>query len=187
MAQHQGDREFTGEKQYIENVINIDRVARVVRGGRRFRFRALVVVGDGKNKVGVGVSKASDVQGAVTKAIASAKKSMVEIPMYRTTIPHSIEAKHSGAHVLLKPAGEGTGIIAGGVVRAVIEVTGISDLLSKSLGSSNKLNTAYATLEALQGLKSSKDWITTKSKPASKKPTDNNKDSKKAAKQEVKA
>jgi len=96
---------------------------------------------------------------------------MIEVPMYRTTIPHIIESKHSGAHVLLKPAGEGTGIIAGGVVRAVIEVTGITDLLSKSLGSSNKLNTAYATLNALQSLKSSKDWVTTKNaKKAAKQP-----------------
>lgn len=150
----------TGEKQYIENVINIDRVARVVRGGRRFRFRALVVVGDGKRKVGVGVAKGSDVQGAVTKAIAVAKKDMTTVALYRSTIPHDIEAKRSGAHVLLKPAGSGTGIIAGGVVRAVIEVTGIKDVLSKSLGSSNKVNTAYATLEALGALKASSEWIT---------------------------
>ena len=148
------------EKQYIENVINIDRVARVVRGGRRFRFRALVVVGDGKNKVGVGVSKAADVQGAVTKAIAVAKKDMRTVSLYRSTIPHGIEAKHSGAHILLKPAGQGTGIIAGGVVRAVIEVTGIHDVLSKSLGSSNKVNTAYATVKALTELASADQWVT---------------------------
>lgn len=148
------------EKQYIENVINIDRVSRVVSGGRRFRFRALVVVGDGKNKVGVGIAKAGDVQGAVTKAIAVAKKDMTTISLYKSTIPHTIESKHSGAHIILKPAGEGTGIIAGGVVRAVIEVTGITDLLSKSLGSSNKINTAYATLAALQALEPADKWIT---------------------------
>jgi len=160
--------EIKEEKQYIENVINIDRVARVVRGGRRFRFRALVIVGDGKRKVGIGVAKGADVQGAVTKAISVAKKNLVTVSIYRTTIPHSIETRYGGAHVLLKPASEGTGIIAGGVVRSVVEVTGITDLLSKSLGSSNKLNTARATLEALQALKPAKDWVTT-TKPPDKK------------------
>ena len=139
-------------KEFEEVVINIDRVARVVKGGRRFRFKALVVVGNRKNKVGVGVAKGADVQAAIAKATAIAKKHLVTIPVVNETIPHDMEVKLSGARVLIKPAAPGTGIIAGGVVRAVIGVTGIRNLLSKSLGSTNKVNIAYATVEALAGL-----------------------------------
>ena len=146
-------------KEFEEVVINIDRVARVVKGGRRFRFKALVVVGNRKNKVGVGVAKGADVQAAIAKATAIAKKHLVTIPVVNETIPHDMEVKLSGARVLSKPAAPGTGIIAGGVVRAVIGVTGIRNLLSKSLGSTNKVNIAYATVEALAGLVPREQWV----------------------------
>lgn len=146
------------EKQFEEIVISIDRVARVVKGGRRFRFKALVVVGDKKGKVGVGVSKGADVQVAVQKATDVAKKSMITVPVQNGSIPHDVEIKLSGARVLLKPASPGTGVIAGGVVRNIIGVTGITDLLSKSLGSSNKVNIAYATLAALKSLVPRSEW-----------------------------
>lgn len=154
-------------KQFEELVINIDRVARVVKGGRRFRFKALVVVGDRKNKVGVGVAKGSDVQLAIAKATDVAKKSMITIPIVNGTIPHDNEVKYSGARVLLKPAAPGTGIIAGGVVRSIIGVTGINNLLSKSLNSTNKVNIAYATIENLRSLVPKEEWITN-DKPAKK-------------------
>lgn len=146
-------------KQFEEVVINIDRVARVVKGGRRFRFKALVVVGDRKTKVGVGVSKGADVQTAVAKATDVAKKNMITIPVLNATIPHDAEVKLSGARVLIKPAAPGTGIIAGGVVRQVIGVTGINNMLSKSLGSTNKVNIAYATIEALKTLVPKDQWL----------------------------
>ena len=146
-------------KQFEEIVINIDRVARVVKGGRRFRFKALVVVGDRKNKVGVGVAKGADVQTAVAKATDTAKKHMIKIAVVGETIPHEAEVKLSGARVFIKPAAPGTGIIAGGVVRSVISVTGIRNLLSKSLGSTNKVNIAYATVEALSGLIPREQWL----------------------------
>ena len=146
-------------KQFEELVINIDRVARVVKGGRRFRFKALVVVGDRKTKVGVGVSKGADVQTAIAKATDVAKKNMIVVPVTNTTIPHDMEVKLSGARVMIKPAAPGTGIIAGGVVRQIIGVTGISNLLSKSLGSTNKVNIAYATIKALEGLVPREQWL----------------------------
>ncbi len=154
---------------FQEEVINIDRVSRVVKGGRRFRFKALVVVGDGKTQVGVGVSKGQDVQSAVAKATDVAKKNLITIPVINGTIPHEAEVKLSGARVLIKPAAPGTGVIAGGVVRQVIGVTGINNLLSKSLGSTNKVNIAYATIEALQSLVSREKWVTTAQKKASSK------------------
>ncbi|HYG83774.1 MAG TPA: 30S ribosomal protein S5 [Verrucomicrobiae bacterium] len=157
------------EKQFEELVINIDRVARVVKGGRRFRFKALVVVGDRKTKVGVGVAKGQDVQAAVAKATDIAKKNLITIPVVNDTIPHDIEVKVSGARVLLKPAAPGTGIIAGGVVRAIIGVTGIRNLLSKSLGSTNKVNIAYATVDALKSLVPADQWITAPKKRTAKK------------------
>lgn len=148
------------EKQYDERVVNIDRVARVVKGGRRFRFRALVVVGDRKGRAGIGISKGSDVTTAVSKAVEVAKKNLVAIPITKGTIAHEAESKVSGAHILVKPAAAGTGLIAGGVVRTVLEVSGVSNALSKSLGSSNKINTAYATLNALQSIQPSSKWLT---------------------------
>lgn len=165
-------------KEFEEIVINIDRVARVVKGGRRFRFKALVVVGNNKGKVGVGVSKGQDVQTAVAKATDVAKKHLITVPIERETIPHDVEVKVSGAQVLIKPAAPGTGIIAGGVVRQIIGVTGIRNMLSKSLGSTNKVNIAYATIEALQSLVPRDQWLN--AKPA-KKTAD-----KKAVKEETK-
>jgi small subunit ribosomal protein S5 len=159
-------------KQFEELVINIDRVARVVKGGRRFRFKALVVVGDRKNKVGVGVSKGQDVQTAIAKAADVAKKNMITIPVASgETIPHDAEVKVSGAQVLIKPAAPGTGIIAGGVVRSIIGVTGIRNMLSKSLGSTNKVNIAYATIDALKSLVPKDEWLNTSKKAAPKKAT----------------
>ncbi len=155
-------------KQFEELVINIDRVARVVKGGRRFRFKALVVVGDRKNKVGVGVSKGQDVQTAIAKAADVAKKNMITIPIAGDSIPHDAEIKFAGAQVLIKPAAPGTGIIAGGVVRSIIGVTGIHNMLSKSLGSTNKVNIAYATIEALKSLVPKDEWLNA-SKKAPKK------------------
>ncbi|MFZ2276010.1 MAG: 30S ribosomal protein S5 [Candidatus Nanogingivalis sp.] len=147
------------EKQFEELVINIDRVSRVVKGGRRFRFKALVVVGDKKTKVGVGVAKGQDVTAAIAKATNVAKKNMVEIALEGNTIPHEVEKKVTGAHVLLKPAAPGTGIIAGGVVRQIIGVTGVRNMLSKSLGSTNKVNIAYATVDALASLVPKEQWL----------------------------
>lgn len=152
-------------KQFEETVINIDRVARVVKGGRRFRFKALVVVGDRKTKVGVGVSKGADVQAAISKATDVAKKNMITIPVVNGTIPHDSEVKLSGARVLIKPAAPGTGVIAGGVVRQVIGVTGVKNMLSKSLGSTNKVNIAYATVEALRSLVPREEWLNAPVKP----------------------
>ena len=158
------------EKQFDERTLHIDRVARVVKGGRRFRFRALVVVGDRKHRVGIGSSKGSDVTSAVTKAIDVAKKNMITVPLYKGTLPHEAEAKVSGARILIKPASPGTGLIAGGVVRTVLEVAGVSNVLSKSLGSTNKTNTAYATIAALQSIVPAKDWVNPPTKSAPRKP-----------------
>lgn len=132
-----------------ERVIEIDRVARVVKGGRRFRFRALVAVGDGKGQVGVATAKGDDVTTAINKASDQAKKNMQTVGIEDGTVPHVVQSKHSGAEVLLKPAGPGTGLIAGGAVRDVLEVAGFTNILTKSLGSSNKINCSYATLKAL--------------------------------------
>lgn len=153
------------EKQFDERVVNIDRVARVVKGGRRFRFRALVVVGDKKGKVGIGIAKGADVTTAVAKAVEVAKKSFITVNLYKGTLPHEAQAKVGGANILIKPAAAGTGLIAGGTVRTVLEVAGVSNVLSKSIGSSNKINTAYATIEALQQLVHAKHWVTTKEAP----------------------
>jgi len=147
------------KKQYEELVINVDRVSRVVKGGRRFRFKALVAIGDGKTKVGVGVAKGADVQAAVAKATNVAKKQLITIAIENATIPHEAEKKVAGAQVLLKPAAPGTGIIAGGVVRSIIGLTGIHNLLSKSLGSTNKVNIAYATIDALKSVIPRDEWL----------------------------
>lgn len=151
-------------KEFEEKVISIDRVARVVKGGRRFRFRATVVVGDGKGRVGVGVGKGSEVMTSISKAVARAKSQMITVPLKDHTIPHEIQVRFAGAQVLLKPASAGTGVIAGGAVRNVVEVAGIRDLLTKSLGSSNKVNNAYATALALSQLKATPVKRSTKSK-----------------------
>ncbi len=156
------------EKQFDERVVHIDRVARVVKGGRRFRFRALVVVGDRKNRVGVGTAKGADVTAAVTKATEVAKKHFITVPNETGTIPHEAEAKVSGARILIMPASAGTGLIAGGTVRVVLEVAGIKNALSKSLGSTNKTNTAYATIAALESMVPKAKWVTKKGEKAEK-------------------
>jgi small subunit ribosomal protein S5 len=151
-------------KEFEEKVIAIDRVARVVKGGRRFRFRAVVVVGDGKGRVGVGVGKGSEVMTSIAKAVARAKSQMITVTMRDNTIPHEVKVRFAGAHVLLKPASAGTGVIAGGAVRNVVEIAGIRDLLTKSLGSSNKVNNAYATILALSQLRAIPARATKKAK-----------------------
>lgn len=156
------------EKQFDERTLHVDRVARVVKGGRRFRFRALVVVGDRKQRVGIGIAKGSDVTAAVTKATDVAKKHMITVPLYKGTLPHEAEAKVGGARILIKPASAGTGLIAGGVVRTILEVAGVSNVLSKSLGSTNKANTAYATIAALESVVPAGKWVTTTAKPPKK-------------------
>lgn len=151
------------EKQFDERVLHIDRVARVVKGGRRFRFRALVVAGDAKkHKVGIGTAKGADVTSAVSKATEVAKKNLVQVHLKDGTLYHEAQAKVGGANILVKPASAGTGLIAGGAVRTILEVTGVTDALSKSLGSTNKTNTAYATLAALASVVPSDQWVINK-------------------------
>ncbi len=140
--------------ELTERVVQINRVSKVVKGGRRFSFSAIVVVGDGRGHVGVGLGKADEVPAAITKGRDDAKKHVVLIPLVDRTIPHPISADFGAAKVLLRPASKGTGVIAGGSVRAVVESAGIHDILSKSLGSSNPVNVVMATMKALQLLRS---------------------------------
>ncbi|HET7559911.1 MAG TPA: 30S ribosomal protein S5, partial [Limnochordia bacterium] len=136
-----------------ERVVNINAVSKTVKGGRTRSFSAIVVVGDGKGHVGVGVGKAKEVPAAIHKGIDDAKKNLITIPLSETTIPHEVKVRFGGAQVLLKPASEGTGVIAGGAVRAVVELAGVRDILTKSLGSSNPINVTRAALEALRQLR----------------------------------
>jgi len=148
-----------------DKLVYINRVTKVVKGGKRLSFSALVVTGDGNGHVGVGVGKANTVPEAINKAGASAKKGLIKVPLLRTTIPHEIRVKFSAANVLLKPAAPGTGIIAGGSIRAVVEAAGIKDILTKSLGSSNRINTAKATMLALSQLKEAKEELARRKLP----------------------
>ena len=158
-------RADAGKKEDDTITIAVDRVSRTVAGGRRMRFKALVAIGNHKNKVGVGVAKGNDVTTAVAKAERKAKKSMITFEMDRETICHETRTKVTGADVLLKPAAPGTGIIAGGTVRSIVGLTGVKNLISKSLGSTNKVNIAYAVVEGLRQQTPRSKWVANEGKP----------------------
>ena len=145
------------ESEWKEQVVQIRRVTKVVKGGKKLSFRAIVIVGNKKGQVGMGVAKAAEVIIAIQKAVADARKNLVSVPIFKTTIPHMVTGRSGAGSVVLKPASQGTGVIAGGAVRAVLELSGIENILSKSLGSKSPLNAANATLDALRSLRSFSD------------------------------
>jgi len=145
------------EKEFAERVIRVNRITRVVKGGRRLRFRATVAIGDHQGRIGLGVAKANEVADAVAKAVAQAKKTLFRIPLINNTIPHQIIGKFNAANVLLKPAVEGTGVIAGGAVREILEISGVKNIVSKTIGTTNKINCAKATIDGLKNLRSRQD------------------------------
>jgi len=147
------------QSEFEERVIQVDRVARVVAGGKRMRFRAVVAVGNHSGKIGLGIAKAQEVSGAVAKAVAQAKKHLIVVPIVRDTIPHEIVVRKDRSQVFLKPASPGTGIIAGGAVRTIIELSGIKNILSKLIGSSNKVNSAQAVVMALSKLRTREEVL----------------------------
>ncbi len=167
MAKRESRREREEDREELdERVIDITRVAKVVKGGRRFAFRTVVIVGDNKGHVGIGVGKSRGVPESIRKGSDYAKKRMTSVSLSGTTIPHEVVGKHGGAIVMLRPASPGTGVIAGGSVRAVLEAAGVRDILSKSQGSSNMLNVAVATLKALSMLKNAEDLAQMRGKDA---------------------
>lgn len=158
MRQEKDKRQVAlAEKEFEERVVTINHITKVVKGGRRYRFSAVVVVGDGKGRVGLGTGKAIEVPDAIKKAVEDAKKHLINVPVINTTIPHEITGVYGAGRVFLKPAPAGTGIIAGGPVRAVVELAGISNIISKSLGSSTPINIVRATIEGLATLRSAEE------------------------------
>jgi len=150
------------KKDFEQKIVEIKRVTRVVAGGKRMRFRALVVIGDKKGKVGIGLRKGMDVSEAVNKAVNSAKKSMVSVKLVNDTIPHEVKHKYKSSVIFLKPARPGTGVIAGGAIRSVLDLVGVKNVLSKMIGSSNKVNNVTATYQALVGLRSKEEMLNLK-------------------------
>lgn len=155
------------ENEWIEQVVKIYRVAKVVKGGRRFSFSAIVVVGDGKGRVGAAMGKASEVPEAIRKAFERARKNLITVPVVSTSVPHEVQGRSDSASVLLKPASLGTGVIAGGAVRAVVECAGYKNILTKSLGSNNPTNVVWATLDALKQLETAEEIAARRGLPVS--------------------
>ena len=165
-APYQGaSRSSYGASDVTERVVSLNRVAKVVKGGRKFSFSALIVVGDMNGRVGVGLGKAREVPEAIRKGVEIAKRNMVTVPMVGTTIPHEVHFKWGVAKVLLKPASPGTGVISGGAMRAVIELAGVKDILTKSLGTNNPINTVRATIAALQSLRTAQEVAELRGRP----------------------